>query len=253
VRPPRDDLQVRPRCGGRCAGRPRRAPGRPPPDAGQGRRPGDDQRLHRPLPPLPAHRIGPRGLAADRQAPRPDRLRAAGHQQPRPARSRGRRDQHRHRVHRRRGQRDPGRLRPLRPPQRRDGAAAGSGPGLRTAQLRRRERRRVQRLAPQEPTARLARRLPRPGLRPRAGGGVGGRPVHAVLRRGLLGCHPRSRTSAHRGRRTGRHAHVVLRQRLHPGQGHRVPGVAGAPEGGREVPRGEGRVRYDANARAFPA
>ena len=57
----------------------------------------------------------------------------------------GRRDQHRHRVHRRRRQPGTGGLRPLRTPQRRDGAAAGAGPGVRTAQLRRRQRRRVQR------------------------------------------------------------------------------------------------------------
>ena len=96
--------------------------------------------------------------------------------------------------------------------------AARAGPGLRAAQLRRRQRRGLQLLAAEEPAERLAGRLPGPGRRPGARGGVGRRPVHAVLRCRRTGRHPRQRPPAHRGRWSGRHAHVVLRQLLHPGQ-----------------------------------
>ena len=61
-----------------------------------------------------------------------------------------------------------GGLRPFRTPQRRDGAAAGAGPGVRPAQLRRRQRRGVQLVAAAQPAERLARRLPGAGRRPGA-------------------------------------------------------------------------------------
>ena len=91
-------------------------------------------------------------------------------------------------------------------------------PWLRAAQLRRRQRRRVQLVAAAQPAERLARRLPGAGRRPGARGGLGGRPLHAVLRCRRAGRHARQRAPAHRGRWAGCHAHVVLRQRVHPGK-----------------------------------
>ena len=83
-----------------------------------------------------------------------------------------------------------------------------------------------------QPAERLARRLPGAGRRPGARGGLGGRPLHAVLRCRRAGRHPRQRAPAHRGRRAGCHAHVVLRQRVHPGQGRSVPHQPGPPAAG---------------------
>ena len=137
--------------------------------------------------------------------------------------ARRRRDQHRHRVHRRRGQPRPGGLRPLRPPQRRHGARLGPALAYGPPSYDGANAAVCSDWPVHNPPSDWRGDFRAQGADPVLVVGSVGDPSTPYAGAVALAATLDERPAAHRVRWPRRHAHLVLRQLLHQGEGRRLP------------------------------